>query len=105
MGLDLVQYDTFTSVKCGEVAGSVTATQMPNLPCDGAALIQAAESNTGNVYLGGAGVTKPDGSTDTTTGIELEPGEGIQFMPISNLNIFYYICDNAGDDILYMILE
>jgi hypothetical protein len=102
---NLISYEPFGVVKSGEVAGATSATQMPNISCDGALLLQAPSGNTGNVYIGGAGVTKPDGSTDTTTGIELEPGDMVQFMPCENLNIFYYICDNAGDDILYMILE
>jgi hypothetical protein len=102
---NLVEYAKLTSCKSGEIAGAVSATRMPDIPIDGALVIQAAKSNVGNVYIGGAGVTKPDGSTDTTTGIELEPGEMIQFMPVDNLNVYYYICDNAGDDILYLILE
>jgi len=102
---NLINYAAFKSVKSGEIAGAVAATQMPNVPCDGAIAFQAAKSNVGNVYIGGAGVTKPNGVTDVTTGIELEPGEVLQFMPCENLNIFYYICDNAGDDILYMILQ
>lgn len=103
---NLINYATFKTCVTGEIAGSVTATQMPDIPVgDGAVALQAAKSNVGNVYVGGAGVTKPDGSTDTTTGIELEPGEVLQFMPVTNLNVWYYICDNAGDDIIYMILN
>lgn len=102
----LVSYATFTICKSGEVAGAVSATQMPDVNLgDGALCIQAAKSNVGNVYIGGAGVTKPNGVTDQTTGIELEPGVLLQFMPVSNLNVYYFICDNAGDDILYMILD
>jgi hypothetical protein len=106
MGQHLVDYRLFTTVRSGEIAGATSATQMPNIPADsGAILLQAPASNVGNVYVGGAGVTKPDGSTDTTTGLEMTPGAMLQFMPCSNLNIYYYICDNVGDDILYMVLQ
>lgn len=102
---DLVSYAQFRFARSGEIAGATSATQMPSIECAGAVCLQAAKSNVGNVYIGGAGVTKPNGVTDQTTGIELEPGEVLQFMPCSNLNIFFYICDIAGDDILYMLLE
>jgi hypothetical protein len=103
---NVVEYAPFKLVKSGEIAGATSATQMPNIPCSGGALIlQAPSGNVGNVYVGGAGVTKPDGSTDTTTGLELEPGGMLQFMPVENLNVYYYIGDNTDDDILYMILE
>jgi hypothetical protein len=101
----LIEHALFKVVASGEIAGSLTAAQMPNIPCKGAIMLQAPKGNTGQVYVGGSGVTKPDGSTDQTTGIELEPGAMLQFMPVDNLNRFYYICDNVTDDLLYMILE
>jgi hypothetical protein len=87
---------------CGERQGSATAVQLPTI--SGAMfLITALASNAGNVYLGGAGVTVPNGTTDVTSGLELTPGR-IVTLSASNLNEFYIICDNAGDDITYLAL-
>ncbi len=58
----------------GEIAGAVTETQMPNIACD-KVKFRAVASNVGNVYLGVDDCTKPDGTTDTTTGWELLPGD------------------------------
>lgn len=92
------------SVKSGEVSGSATAKQLPSIP--GSLIkITAETSNSGNVYLGGAGVTIPDGTTDVTSGLVLDAGDSTGWMPVSNLNLFYIICDNATDDIQYQILE
>jgi hypothetical protein len=96
-----IQYNVVAS---GELGGSVTATQFPDIGCR-AVTIKARANNSGNVYVGGPGVTVPDGTTDTTSGVELQPGDWLQFHPISNLDILYYICDNAGDDLGYLILN
>ena len=85
----------------GERAGSATAVQLPSVR-GSYVRIAAVASNAGNVYLGLIGVTKPDGTTDTTTGIELTPGDWIEFK-VTNLNEVYMICDNAGDDITYIV--
>lgn len=94
----------FKNVKSGELQGSATALQCPDIS---AVLVRftAETGNAGNVYLGGAGVTKPDGTTDTTTGLVLDAGQTTDWMPVENLNKFYRICDNAGDDLTYMVLE
>lgn len=88
-------------VGCGEVAGNAAATVMPTLNCR-MARFKAEAANAGNVYVGLAAVTKADGTTDTTTGLELAPGDDTGWLPCSNLNDFYRICDNAGDDLTYL---
>ena len=93
----------YSTVATGEVAGSVTEAVFPTLACK-FARIKALTSNAGNVYLGIDNVTKPDGTTDTTTGFELCPGEDTGWLPIDNLNRLYRICDNAGDDVTYMVV-
>ena len=90
-----------TSVSSGEVSGSTTAKQLPNVPAR-RVFIQAVSTNAGSVYIGGPGVTIPDGTTDTTSGIQLEAGKGLDLW-IENLNLLYIICDNAGDDITYLV--
>lgn len=93
----------FDHVKSGELAGSATAVQMPDKSCQ-AVKFKAEASNVGKVYIGGAGVTVPDGTTDATSGMELAAGAETGWIPVSNLNAFFRICDNAGDDLEYIAL-
>lgn len=91
-------------VGVGELAGAVTATQLPDLDC-GMAMFKAVASNDGNVYLGLSTVTVVDGTTDITTGFELTPGDATPWIPLQNLNVLYRICDNAGDDLTYIAVK
>lgn len=95
---------SFSTVKSGEVSGSATAKQLPNISSV-LVKITAQVGNAGNVYLGASGVTIPNGTTDTTSGLLLDAGDTTDWMPVKNLNQFYIICDNAGDDITYLVLE
>lgn len=104
IGTLTVEQLAYSTVATGELQGSATALQLPDIACK-LVKIKARNDNTGNVYLGGAGVTKPDGTTDTTTGIELDAGEETGWLPIDNLNRLYRICDNAGDDLTYLVLR
>ncbi len=88
--------------RTGELAGSVTAVQMPNIPCN-AARFKARDDNAGNVYIGAVGVTAPDGTTDTTTGFPLDAGDDTGWWVCTNLNQFWRISDNAGDDVIYAV--
>lgn len=89
-------------IVCGEVSGSATAKVLPTVT-GGLIWIQALATNAGNVYVGGAGVTVPDGTTDTTSGMTLDAGDWFGPLTLANLNMLYIICDNAGDDITYFI--
>jgi hypothetical protein len=91
----------YNRVSSGEIQGSATAAQCPDISCR-AVTFKARANNSGNVYIGGPGVTVPDGTSDATSGVEMQPGDWLQFGPVSNVNIFYYICDNAGDDLGYL---
>lgn len=93
---------TPTAAASGELAGNVAATQLPDVPCT-YAYLKARLTNAGNVYLGAAGVTKPNGTDDVTTGLELTPGDMVT-LPIDNLNRLYRICDNAGDALTYLVV-
>lgn len=94
---------TFPKIVSGELAGSTSAAQLPDISCQYVNL-KAAGDNAGNVYIGAAGVTAPDGTTDTTTGLELAPGDETGWLPVPNLSVLYRICDNAGDDLTYIAL-
>lgn len=95
---------TYTSVASGELQGSASALQLPTISCK-LVKFKAQYDNAGRVYLGGAGVTKKDGTTDATTGLELAAGEETGWLPVANLNVFFRICDNAGDDLTYLALS
>ena len=96
------RYPTRT-VKSGELQGSVSALQGPNVECY-LVNFKAVSSNAGKVYIGGSGVTIVDGTTDTTSGWELGAGESTGWIPCGNLNQFYRICDNTGDDLTYLAI-
>jgi len=94
----------FSTPLSGELAGSITEIQMPDIPCS-VVKFKAVASNAGNVYVGAEDVTAVSGGTDTTTGLELAAGESTGWLIIDNLNRFWRICDNAGDDLTYLALK
>jgi len=91
------------NVITGELAGSATAIQMPDRVCT-MVMFKAHGDNAGNVYIGGVGVTVADGNTDATTGFQLAASETTPWLMVENINQFYRICDNAGDDLTYIAL-
>jgi hypothetical protein len=93
----------FGNVGSGELQGSTAALQLPDIDCK-MVLLVALASNAGNVYIGGSGVTVPDGTTDTTSGYELTPGAQMPWVTVHNLSVLYRICVNAGDDVTYLTL-
>jgi hypothetical protein len=93
---------TSGTVVSGERQGSGSAVQLPSV-VSSLVWIKALINNVGDVYIGASGVTVANGTTDTTSGIELNPGDMIGPLPIKNLNLLYMICDNTGDDIVYLV--
>lgn len=89
--------------KTGELAGSATAVQMPDVPCR-MVMFKAHTDNSGNVYIGASTVTVADGVTDVTTGLQLDAGDSSPWLLVPNLNKLYRISDNATDDLTYMAL-
>ena len=87
----------------GELQGSGSVLQMPTLACK-YVKFKARGDNAGYVYIGGSAVTIPNGTTDITTGFELASGEETGWLPATNVNLFYRICNNAGDDLTYIAL-
>lgn len=103
-GITTIEQQTYSTIATGELQGSATALQLPGVACK-LAKLKARSDNAGSVFIGIAGVTKPDGTTDTTTGFELAAGEETGWIPVSNLDLLYRICDNAGDDLTYLVLK
>lgn len=98
-------YDLSEDGVSGELQGSASAAQLPDI-VGGLVWFKALADNAGNVYLGfSSSVTVANGTTDTTSGIQLDAGDMIGPMTLSNLNKMYRICDNAGDDLTYIVLR
>src|SRR3990167_2092977 len=105
MGMDSKHTIIYQSIVSGELAGTSVAALMPTITCK-QVNFKAVLSNAGNVYIGGATtVTKVDGTTDTTTGWELGPGDETGFIPTDNVNRFARITTNDGDDLVYIALN
>lgn len=97
--------DYMTVKATGEIGGATSATQMPAMAGVRQVKFKAQADNAGNAYVGLSGVTTPDGSDDETTGFGLAAGEETPWLPAGNLDEFYRICDNAGDDLTFIALH
>lgn len=96
--------EIYNRVVSGELQGSAdgtTPTQMPDVPCR-LVWFKAEAANATNVYIGGPAVTVVDGTTDLLSGIQLDAGNLIGPIPISNLNLLWYVTDATGDDLTYL---
>jgi hypothetical protein len=104
-GVDIgdVGAKSYALAGAGELAGSASAVQMPTLTCK-LVKFKASYDNAGRVYIGGSSVTVANGSTDTTTGLQLSAGEETGWLPVANVNAFYRITDNTTDDLTYIAL-
>ena len=91
-------------VRSGELVYKVAAEQMPQLYGD-KVVFQGNPNNDGNVYIGGPGVTVPDESADTTSGISLDAGVFSPVFEFKDLSQFYYIMDTEGDSLIYFIIS
>lgn len=87
----------------GEVSGSISPKQLPEIDCQ-AAKVKAVASNPTNVYVGQGGVHIVQAADREDVGWELDAGEETPWYFIHNLNQLYIVCDAAGDDIVYTLL-
>jgi len=94
----------FETIVTGEVQGGTTRARLPNIPCS-LVNIKAQTGNATNVYLGGALVEVPDGTTDEVSGFVLDAGQETGWIAIGNLNQLWMISDVNGYDIVYMALR
>lgn len=96
---------TVAGFKTGQVAGSSTAVQLPTHVCS-FVVFKAAASNTSGVFLGPDNSVAVESGTanNFVAGFELESGESTGWLPCRNLNEFWMICDNAADDLLFMLI-
>ena len=100
--LPMIALETIAS---GEVQGGTTAVQMPDIPC-AFIKIKALSTNATNVYIGSsADMTLPNGVTDETTGYELDAGDALDWIPISNLNKLWMRTDANADGVSYIAFK
>jgi hypothetical protein len=98
---------TYNLIKSGQINGSATAVQLPNIPCS-LVMFKALSGNAGKIYLGTSSsmtTPNPGGGNNTTAGIQLSPGDLTPWLPLNNLNLFYLISDNANDTLTYLIVN
>jgi len=89
-----LQSRSYAFMKCGagQIAGSTSAKQGPNIPCEAVRLAPHPD-NSGNAYAGGSNISTIEGYPITSdTG----------WIPITNLNLLYFIMDNDTDHVQYM---
>jgi len=98
-----MQVINYNIIKTGEIAGSLSIEQLPDIPCV-MVKIKAKAGNSGKVYIGGSSVTVVDGTTDTTTGYQLAASADTDWLYVGNLNQLYAICDTGGDGLVYIAL-
>lgn len=89
----------------GLLEGKIAATQMPSRTAEWV-VFKAPAANSGNVYFGGAGVTAlVTGSSNTSCGLQLAPGEWSPVLPATDLDNFFYICDDVNSVLLYQVFQ
>jgi hypothetical protein len=62
---------------------------------------KAPKGNSDPIYVGWANATVADGSTNETTGFELDASESIGPINASNLDLFTVIGKDAEDSLIY----
>lgn len=85
-------------VVCGQAAVGVAAAAIGAASLVNGVTIKASDKNSGDVFVGGAGVTTTDDGTGNS--FKLSPGESIG-AAVTNLSALYTI-GTAGDFIYYM---
>jgi hypothetical protein len=92
------------AIRTGMEAGSATAAQFQDRPCS-FVNFKAKADNSGNVYIGvNSAVAVAGAATSDVVGWELDAGQETGLLPCTNTSNFYKICDNAGDDILFLMI-
>lgn len=76
-------------------AVQLTAT---SFPCQRGVLVKAGKNNTGDIWLGGAGVTAD--AADGTSGVPITPGESLT-VPVNDPTAIYAIADSGASNKVY----
>ncbi len=96
----------YTAVATFEVSGNTTAEQFPAHPGAVFMVVSARSSNSGSFVVGTANtVTVPDGTSDSTSGLELAPGVTRIFPCNSNTNQYWHKEAAVTDDATVMVYK
>jgi hypothetical protein len=90
---------SFPFAGSGRITTSLTAVQMPNVPCE-QVFFQNHPDSTDNVYIGGS-----DLPNDGSLGFVLEPGNFSPYLPIQNLNQLYHVEGDATTYLQYFFVR
>lgn len=82
----------------GNVVLGTSPSRLPNFEVYNCTL-QAANGNTGAIYIGGSIVTNGGGANP---GISLGAGTAISNISVNNANWIYVVADNANDRVIYL---
>jgi hypothetical protein len=98
--------DAFSKVSFGEIGAGVVAAAFPSIK-GSFVVLRAADTNPGVIYLGLAGVTIPNGATDTTSGWPLPAGSETLAIPLpsNDLASLSIIASIAGCSLSYMVFS
>ena len=93
-----------TTIYHGWLHGSTDSLQMPDIKFN-YGYIKGMTDNTGNCFVGSSSDVAIAGTTDTntTTGFVIDSNEVLPVDGPMNLKDFWYICDNATDDLIYWL--
>ena len=100
-GVENVQYN---SIAAGEMIAGTVAAAGGTAPARLVWLV-AHLTNTGTIYVGGSGVTAPDGTADATTGFPLSPGDQFGPLPIPNVSVLQFVASAAGQRLSYFAVS
>ena len=97
-------YAPLATVASGEVIVGDSAAVLPTIACK-MVYFRTSGTNAGTIYIGGAGVTAPNGTLDATTGFPLIANEQLGPIPIANVNQFYGIASAASQGLIYLAVS
>ena len=86
---------SFNNMVAGQLTpGDLNRHNGPDIPCE-TVYIKADPDNTGQIYIGGNNVS-------ATTGFQLGANDPVQYLPITNLNLLWYVCTVSTDRLHYL---
>ncbi len=100
-----VENQVYQIRRTGETLVPTSPIQLPNNPCR-YARIRARAGNDGIIAIGWSNaVTLPNGTNNTTAGIEMEARDDTHWIPLDNLNRIWAIASNTGDSLVWEYLK
>lgn len=89
---------SFPLAGIGRLPTRTTVGQMPSIACE-QVCFYAHPDNTGNVYIG------TSAAMGTVHAIVLEAGKWSPYFPIDNLDLLYYVCEDAASHVIYSLVR